>query len=269
MKIFMAFPEGKHKALTMSYDDGKKPDLRLVEIFNRYGIKGTFHLNSGLLDDGIRLPSDDWGIYKGHEMACHTVTHPTYIRCPKEEIITEIMDDRKYIENIAKHPVHGLSYPNGSFNSDIASLLPSLGIKYSRTTTSTHQFDVPDNFLMWNPTCHHNEDIMGLGKEFLSFTKKQYFYIMYVWGHSYEFDRDNNWDRIENFCELMSGKEDIWYATNIEIVECFENFKRLDFTVDLSYVTNPTSSDIWIIVNSKHTVKIPSGATMCLKEYDN
>ena len=46
-KIYQCFPQGKHKALTMSYDDGKEDDRRLVEIFNRYGIRGTFHVNSG------------------------------------------------------------------------------------------------------------------------------------------------------------------------------------------------------------------------------
>lgn len=32
MKVDLCFPEGKTKALTMSYDDGKLADRRLVEI---------------------------------------------------------------------------------------------------------------------------------------------------------------------------------------------------------------------------------------------
>ena len=43
MKVYVCFPEGKAKALTMSYDDGKIQDERLVSIFNRYGIRGTFN----------------------------------------------------------------------------------------------------------------------------------------------------------------------------------------------------------------------------------
>ena len=53
---FDLFPEGKTKALTMSYDDGQIFDRRLISIFNKYGIKGTFHLNSGILDRRILLP---------------------------------------------------------------------------------------------------------------------------------------------------------------------------------------------------------------------
>ena len=51
--IYKCFPLGKHKVLTMSYDDGKAADIRLTEIFRRYGIKGTFHLNAGLYDDQL------------------------------------------------------------------------------------------------------------------------------------------------------------------------------------------------------------------------
>lgn len=73
--IYICFPEGKHKVLTMSYDDGKLADRRLVSIFNHYGIKGTFHLNSGM-HGPERIPSEEWkALYEGHEMSCHTVTH--------------------------------------------------------------------------------------------------------------------------------------------------------------------------------------------------
>ena len=56
--IYTCFPQGKHKVLTMSYDDGKIFDRKLIEIFNKYGIKGTFHLNTGIMpvdEDRIQL----------------------------------------------------------------------------------------------------------------------------------------------------------------------------------------------------------------------
>lgn len=46
--------------------------------------------------------------------------------------------------------------------------------------------------------------------------KRQYLYLMYVWGHSYEFDNDNNWELMERFCAMAGGRGDIWYATNLE-----------------------------------------------------
>ena len=47
MGIFMRFPGGKKKALTLSYDDGVEQDIRLIDIMKKNGLKGTFNLNSG------------------------------------------------------------------------------------------------------------------------------------------------------------------------------------------------------------------------------
>ncbi len=55
----LLFPEGKHKVFTLSYDDGKCADRRLIEIMNRYGVRGTFHLNAGLIGSQDRIPKDE------------------------------------------------------------------------------------------------------------------------------------------------------------------------------------------------------------------
>ena len=132
-KVYCCYPGGKHKALTMSYDDGKVQDRRLIEIFNRYGIRGTFHLNSGLFDRDERIdPAEIPTLYAGHEVACHTVTHPTIARCPLPEVAREVLDDRAALEKYTGYPVRGLSYPNGSLSREIEELLPACGIRYSR-----------------------------------------------------------------------------------------------------------------------------------------
>lgn len=99
-KVYCCFPGGKHKALTMSYDDGRVEDRRLIEIFNRNGIRGTFHLNSGLWEDDERRihPEEIADLYRGHEVACHTATHPTIARCPITEVADEILRDRAALE---------------------------------------------------------------------------------------------------------------------------------------------------------------------------
>ena len=110
--IYTCFPGGKHKVLTMSYDDGRTWDRKLVELFNSYKIKGTFHLNSGLRD-GERVPQSEWAdLYQGHEISCHTVLHPTIERCPVEQVALQVLEDRRNLERSAGYPVRGLSYPN-------------------------------------------------------------------------------------------------------------------------------------------------------------
>ena len=98
-KIYKAFPGGKHKVLTFSYDDGKLEDRRLVEIFNKNGLRGTFNLNTGIDQPDIRIPKDEWkDLYAGHEVAVHTCTHPTIARCPDNEIVYEILNNRMELE---------------------------------------------------------------------------------------------------------------------------------------------------------------------------
>ncbi|WP_077622648.1 polysaccharide deacetylase family protein [Sediminibacillus massiliensis] len=251
-KVFLTFPEGRHKVLTLSYDDGRTADRRLVDIFNSHGIKGTFHLNSGLFEFGDRIPSEEVAaLYKGHEISAHTLTHPTIARSPKEQLVHEIIEDRKNLEKVAGYTVRGMSYPNGSFNSLIKELLPHLGIEYARTVTSTGDFSIPDDFLEWNPTCHHNHRLMELADYFVQLQKKQYLNMMYVWGHSYEFDNDQNWGLIETFCQFVGNRNDIWYATNMEIVDYMNAFRNLRFSADSQFVYNPSSLSVWLSVGDQ------------------
>ncbi len=267
--IYTCFPGGKHKVLTMSYDDGRDHDERLVEIFNRYGIKGTFHLNSGLAgehraDGQKRIPIEDCArVYAGHEVSCHTVFHPTIERCPIEQVALQILEDRRALERAVGYPVRGLSYPNGSYSKEIVELLPKLGIRYSRVVGNTDDFAMPEDYLLWRATCHHNHNLIENGKRFLALDKTQYLYMMYVWGHSYEFPRDDNWDMMEEFCRMVSGRDDIWYATNIQIVDYMDAAKRLQFTLDADKVYNPNFCSVWIEVDKK-IVEVPGGAAAAI-----
>ena len=259
--IYHCFPGGKHKALTFSYDDGKVFDRHLVEVFNKNGLKGTFNLNSGIMPrDPDRIqPGEVKTLYAGHEVACHTYTHPTIARCPAAGVVQQVLEDRRLLEEMCGYAVRGLAYPNGSFSPEIMALLPYTGIRYARTVTSTMGFAMPTNYMAWDATCHHKRDLMNLGEQFLGLYKTQYLYLMYVWGHSYEFDMDGNWQLIEDFCAKMGGKDDIWYATNIQIAEDEDAFKRLIFTSDLKHVHNPSFQSVWLSVNNE-IVEVKGGA---------
>lgn len=264
--VYTCFPGGKFKCLTMSYDDGRNADRRLIDLFNRHGIKGTFHLNSGLAAaGGDRVPPEAFRqVYAGHEVSCHTVTHPTLARCPLPSVITEVLDDRRALEAAVGYPVRGLSYPNGSYNEEICDMLRHVGIRYSRVVGNSDSFAMPDDLMRWKATCHHNHNLMSLAEQFLALHKEQYQYLMYVWGHSYEFDRDDNWQLIEDFCAMMGGHDDIWYATNIEIVDYLDVFHGLQFAADNSFVYNPSAASAFIRVNGAEPIEIPGGTLVNL-----
>lgn len=266
MKVYTCFPGGKAKALTMSYDDGKVQDERLVGIFNQYGIKGTFNLNYGLLEKPPRLSAErvQW-LYRGHEIATHTMSHPTIGRCPLTETAEEILEDRKGLERLTGQIVRGHAYPNGSYNEEIKQLFRSLGIAYGRVVTAVDDFELPKDPMEWHPTCHHNDpELMQKARFFAEYKKKQYLKLMYVWGHSYEFDNNDNWEVIEEFCRFIGGREDIWYATNIEIIDYMESAKRLRFSADGTMAFNPGAESVWLEIDGERYVEARGGCLTSL-----
>lgn len=259
------YPDGKKKALTMSYDDGQIHDRRLVDIFNRNGIRGSFHLNSGRFDeDQFVTTSEIKDLYKGHEVSAHSLTHPWLTNLPGALVVEEIMEDRKRLEQLVDYPVRGMSYPFGAYSDGLLAQLPSLGIEYARTVNEHGGFHLPGNFLTWHPTCHHNSSLLEKCRAFLTQPSWMQMPLFYVWGHSYEFAQNNNWNLIEEFCKMASGDETVWYATNIEIMDYVKALRGLVFNVDKRRVLNPSAITVWIGIDGE-PVKIEPGKVVILK----
>lgn len=263
MKVEYCFPGGRIKALTMSYDDGKLADEKLVEIFNRHGIKGTFNLNYGLLDKEDTVKRDKVKtLYAGHEVATHTLTHPNLIRSTLTEAAREILEDRIGLETLVGYPVRGHAWPFGAFNEDLKKLLPSLGIAYARTVFGGN-LALPQDPMAWAATCHHNDDLMERAHRFAENKSPYHLECMYVWGHSYEFDSDHNWELIEEFCAYMGGREDIWYATNIEIIDYMQICNNLQFGAAKEFVYNPSAKSAWLLADGK-VIEVAGGKQILL-----
>lgn len=275
----MLFPKGKHKALTLSYDDGTIHDRKLIQMMNKYHIRGTFNLNSGLLkrcETAVinEIPVDISTIdkeeivtlYDGHEVAAHTVNHIWLPMVEPGTATYEVITDRKNLEDITGKMVRGFAYPFGTYNDEVKVVLKNAGIQYARTVIPTKGFALPSDFLEWHPTCHHDyEGLMDLAKEFCSelspYTKP---HVFYLWGHSYEFVQKNNWNVIEAFLSYMSKYlPDIWTATNIEIVNYINAFKQLKYSAAGNMIYNPTCEEIWIEVDFR-SICIPAGKTITI-----
>ena len=259
--VVSCFPGGKTKCLTMSYDDGVWQDKRLIEIFNKYGIKGTFHLNSAMFGKQERYlkPEEVFSVYQGHEVSCHTATHPAIDRMPLPSVALEVLEDRRNLEAVFGYPIRGMSYPFGSHTAAIRAMLPSLGILYSRVVGDSFSFDLPTDFLQWKATCHHNQRLLEMAEKFNADNRGIFLRLFYVWGHSYEFDGDKNWDLIETFCARTGGRQDVWYATNIEVYDFVKTWERLQFSADNSFVYNPSVASAWVRVNQNEPMEIPGG----------
>lgn len=267
--LYSCFPGGRYKAVTLSYDDGKTPDRRLIDILNRAGLKGTFNLNGGKFGrDGRVEEAEVATLYAGHEVAGHSLTHPTLTRCPREMLVRQIFDDRRRLEDLVGYPVRGFAYPNGQYSPSLNRFLPELGVVYARTTQSTNNFLLPTEPLSWHPTCHHNEDLVQRTANFLERNKSQYLDLLYVWGHSSDFERDGNWQIIEDFAAMLHSSRDVWFATNIEIHDYLDAVERLRYTAACDRVHNPSAQPVWIRVDrpagKQHLIEVPPGTMIAL-----
>ncbi len=224
------------KFVTFSFDDGVTQDKRLISLLDKYGLKATFNLNSSLLGlkggweiDGKWVnhckvsPFELKDLYEGHEVAVHTLTHPNLTNEENATVVYQVEEDRRQLSHLVGYEVCGMAYPCGGVNNDerVANIIKNqTKVKYARTITSTHSFDLPKNLYRLDPTvCIGETDKMfELAKKFISLKTKEP-QIFYIWGHSYEFDfvKQITWERFEEFCRLIARQGDIFYGTNEEV----------------------------------------------------
>ena len=266
---FMRFPEGKAKAVTLSYDDGVVEDKKFSNIITEYGLKCTFNLNSRVLrkdltDDEIR----EYMLDRGHEIAVHGAKHKAEGSQRPIEGIKDVLDCRLELEERFGRIIRGMAYPdtgiryfaNNASYEKIKEYLTDLEIVYSRTLGGDNNtFMLPDDWHAWMPTAHHNNpELTKYVDEFLNMDLSANVYLarrapalFYLWGHSYEFERNNNWEILYNFCEQIGKRDDIWYATNMEIYEYTLAYNSLVYSADGNRVYNPALFKIWFDIDGK------------------
>ena len=226
--------QNKRKAVTFSFDDGVMQDIRMIELLDRYGLKATFNLNSerlGEIQEEVFnnktfikrkiKPDEVKQVYQGHEVAAHTLTHLNLTKIAVDsEIVRQVKEDKINLQKYSGQQIIGMAYPCGGVNNDerVAKIIKDhTGIRYARTINSTNCFDLQDNLLRFNPTAHFLADnIFELAKKFLT-CQSDSPQLLYIWGHTYECDYWERWDKTEELFRQLSGHDDIYYATNREI----------------------------------------------------
>ena len=269
---FLRFPEGKLKAVTFSYDDGVRADIRFAKILDDHGMKGTININSSRVKDGSNnaLTFDELREHilgKGHEVALHGAFHRAPCLQRTVDGIRDVLDCRIRLESNLGTIIRGMAYPDsgirqmGNFGSyeQIKQYLTELDIVYARTLGGDNDsFMLPRDFHAWMPSAHHdNPKIMEYIQKFLDLDISAMNHwtrlprLLYIWGHSYEFDRKDNWDHMEEICEKLANNEDIWYATNIEIYDYTQAYKSLIYSADGHRIYNPTLFTVWLCIDGK------------------
>ena len=275
MKMIMVFPKGKTKAVTFSYDDGCHSDIRLIELMKKYGVRGTFNLNSSHFEGELN-PNDvslkeakELYIEPDFEVAAHGYEHPFYPYMSPDSQTKDIMQDRINLEREFGKIVKGFAYPFGTYTKDTLNALRASGISYARTVKSTYDFYLPSDWLELNPTCHHRDErIFELIDRFFNNPEPPWnpVRMLYIWGHAYEFDFNeprNNWEHAEKLLQTLSGHDEVWYATNGEIYDYKMAYDRLVVNLDKTIIYNPTDRELWFRMDDK-TYSVGSGETLKL-----
>lgn len=277
--IEMVFPEGKSKALILSYDDSPVNDRRLVKLMNKYGLIGTFHLNSNKLGNKDYLTKDEIKeLFAGHEVSVHTANHPALTNLSKIDVVSEIVEDRKELERLTGKLVRGMAYPFGNYNDSVIDAINGLGIEYARTVEDSYNFKIPENFLKWHPTIHQfvkaywepnnpekdKKEIDQFYQIINDFLKTKDLALLDIWGHSWEMGQDENkWKDAEKFLKMLANNSDVFYTTQIGLVDYINAYKKLKISVDKTLIANNSAIAVYIKINNKVTV-IPAGKTMAL-----
>lgn len=282
--VFMRFPEGKGKCVTLSYDDARKSDIRFSDMLEKYGLKCTFNVTG----EKFRSPKDnltsdeirEYIINRGHEVALHNYNHRASGYLRPIEGIREALDNRTELEQEFDMIIRGMAYPDSGIhvfsNPDytyekVKNYLSELDVAYARNTATDNGFELPNDWHNWKPTAHHDrENVFELIDQFLKIDLSENMYIasrrsrlFYLWGHSFEFDNKNNWDHGEEVMKKLSGHDNIWYATNIEIYDYVQAYNSLVYSADGTRIYNPTLKTIWLDIDKK-VYEIKSGETLKL-----
>jgi len=252
------YPGGKTKAFNISYDDGVVQDIRFVEMLNRYGLKGTFNLNYGLMHSGFtwqhecgmtvrRIPEDQVvAVYAGHEVASHSFSHPYFNNASETEILKELGSDKFFLEKLFGREVTGYATPFYFYSDLMANCVRHCGFEYARISEESNDYSIPEDFYRWKGSKFHwDKDLKDFVSGFLE-TDRELALCQLV-GHSYDLDVLNIWDRMEQICRRVSEDDTVWPATHGELVRYLKNMSRARFY--WAEIHNESDADIWFDVD--------------------
>lgn len=229
--------DNKLKAITFSFDDGCEQDKRLISLLNKYNLIGTFNLNSGLFGLDLSFPMEGkmidrhivkseevHDLYLNHEVAVHSLHHPDLTKISDEEVKKELIEDQKNLSKLVGYDVVGMAYPGGGYTPHLIDLIKeNTNIKYARPATCPPVrpgMNIPKALYEWHQY-YWLDDHDYLDKiidEFLNSNPSEP-QVFTLWGHSYELDAyDDLYDWFEKFCQKISNRSDIYYASNKDIL---------------------------------------------------
>jgi len=227
--------------VTSSWDDGHKHDLRLARMLQEYGLKATFYIsprNREWAEADLLKKDEIREVSREFEIGSHTVTHPRLPTIPESEAKQEITDSKAMLEDITGRPITSFCYPGGAYTPVHPHLVQDAGYRYARTVsryafTVDEPYEAPTSLHTYN---HWRSDVWRIAgfAKFNPTAIRHYFGwdslgramfdrvagtggVFHIWGHSWEIDDHNDWDRLEGMLRYISARSGVEYVTNGEL----------------------------------------------------
>lgn len=210
-------------------------------MLKQYGLRATFYVsprNQEFAQEDLLTQPEIREISVDFEIGAHTITHRRLPTIPRDQAEEEIVNSKIILEKVTGKLVNAFCYPGGAYKPVHAQLVRHAGYRYARTVDRyafevNEPFEAPTSLHAYN----HWSDLWRIARfaryrpmRFLRYLEwdalgqamfdhvAQSGGVYHIWGHSWEIDRRNDWERLERVFRHISGHPDVAYLTNGELV---------------------------------------------------
>ena len=126
------------KIVWITFDDGyKNAHDTAMPILTELGMKGSFFIITGMVGNEDKMADDGLLALKSNPLmsiGSHTVNHPDLEYSSNEAVNTELIDSKKYLDNLLHQNTSVICYPAGRYNAQTGALAEAAGYKLGLTT---------------------------------------------------------------------------------------------------------------------------------------
>lgn len=215
------------KIVSLSFDDGTIYDAGFIELLNKYNLKATLNLNSGLKDfvwyyEDKPIKRFDLkkvrDLYDGHEVASHSLTHPYFSSLSEDEITKEVKEDISNLTEIFGREIAGFAFPfHDQTEENIQTVKDSVKLKYIRYSFFAEDYLPQDRYHIPINALYGDADIYEKLEEFKKNTLENSLFV--IAGHSYEFEVKNDWEKIEKLLSYLKNDDELTVLTLCDATE--------------------------------------------------
>lgn len=215
------------KIVSLSFDDGTIYDLKFIELLNKYNLKATLNLNSGLDNfvwhfgdspiERLKL-SEVVDKYNNHEVCSHSLTHPYFSSLNKDEVIRQVKEDCNNLSKIFNRDVNAFAFPfHDQTEEHIKILKDNLNLNYIRYSYFEESYIPKDRYHIPLNALYNDNDLYEKLEKFKNNNLDNSLFV--IAGHSYEFQVRNEWERIEELLKYLSLNKELVVLPLIQAIE--------------------------------------------------